>query len=551
MELFGLSIKKIDKATELSAALSPPRNDEGAQDTAPSLGSIYYGVYLDSSGTVASEFNAMQTYRQISQYPEIDIAIQDIVNESVPHEDDTDQIMLEFNSEDNYSDELKETIQSEFKEILDKLDYAQLSSDIFRQWYVDGRLIFQIIIDKNNPQDGIVELRPIDAMKIRKVREIEKVKTPMGVDAIGNIVEYYIYNEQGFINTATNRNSTSTQLPTATGVKISDDAIIYVPSGVVDVNGYSVIGYLHKAIRPINQLRMMEDAMVVTRIARAPERRIFYIDVGSLPKAKAEQYVKDIMNQYRNKMVYDANTGSIRDDKKYMSMLEDFWLPRRDGNKGTEITTLPGAQNLDQITDTNYFKEKVYQALNIPASRLQGEEGFSLGRSTEITRDEVKFQKFINKLRRKFAKLFYEALKTQLILKGVCNDYEWEELSQDIKFVFQTDNSFDELKNAELLQNRLAILQQADQYLGKYFSKEYVQKKVLWMSDDEIEEMNEQINNEKGDPTAQPTIPGMPPGMDPSMMGGGMPGTPGQNDPYGEDGQDDEQDGQQPPQGVQ
>jgi hypothetical protein len=550
ISLFGLEITKLKKANDLSAALTPPINDEGAQDTAPSLGSLYYGVYLDSSGSASSEFNAIQTYRQIAQYPEIDIAIQDIVNEAIPHESDvsSNQVDLIFNEDTACSDELKEAINEEFKHVLDMLNFGNMSSDIFRQWYIDGRLVYQVIVDKSNLSDGIVELRPIDALKIRKVREVEKVKTPSGVDSIGKITEYFVYSEQGFVSN-NQQQKMSGQLSNTTGVKISSDAIIFVPSGITDVNGYTVISNLQKAIRPINQLRMMEDAMVVTRIARAPERRIFYIDVGALPKAKAEQYVKDIMNQYRNKMVYDSATGSIRDDKKYMSMLEDFWLPRRDGGKGTEISTLPGAQNLDQITDTTYFKEKVYQALNIPVSRLQGEEGFSLGRSTEISRDELKFQKFIQKQRRKFSKLFVDTLKTQLLLKGICNDIEWEELRQDITFEFQSDNAFAELKSLELLQNRLMSLQQADQYLGKYFSKEWVQKNILFMTDEQIEEMESQIDGEKGDPTAQPTIPGMPPGMDPSMMGGmggdpnamggqpqgqfGQPQQGQQQDPYG------------------
>ncbi len=533
LQLFGLEITKLKKAGDLSAALTPPINDEGAMDTAPSLGSLYYGVYLDSSGSASSEFNAIQTYRQIAQYPEIDISIQDIVNEAIPHESENakSQVELKFGDDSECSDELKEAVTDEFKIVLDLLNFGNMSSDIFRQWYIDGRSIYQIIVDKSDLSRGIIELRPIDALKIRKVREIEKVKTPSGVDAIGKITEYYVYSEQGFVQN-NQQQKMSGQFPNTAGVKISDDAIIFVPSGITDVNGFTVISNLHKAIRPINQLRMMEDAMVVTRIARAPERRIFYIDVGALPKAKAEQYVKDIMNQYRNKMVYDSSTGTIRDDKKYMSMLEDFWLPRRDGGKGTEISTLPGAQNLDQITDTTYFKEKVYQALNIPVSRLQPEDGFSLGRSTEVTRDEVKFQKFIQKQRRKFSKLFGDALKTQLLLKGVCNDVEWEELRQDITFEFTTDNAFAELKSLELLQNRLMSLQQADQYLGKYFSKEWVQKNILFMSDDQIEQMQKEIDAEKDDPSAQPTIPGMPPGMDPNMMGGmgGDPNAMGQQD---------------------
>lgn len=522
INLFGLEIKKIEKAQELSAPLSAPKNDDGAQDTAPALGSLYYGTYLDTAGTVQSEYNAIQTYRQIAQYAEIDIAIQDIVNEAIPHETTSAQIKLNFDDEAEYSDELKETFAEEFEQVLKLLNYNNLSSDIFRQWYIDGRIAYQVLVDKADLTKGIIELRPIEVLKLRKVREIQKQKTPLGIDSIAAVEEYFLYNEAGFASggktgTSVGLNSGNSQ-SIQTGVKLSTDSVIYVTSGIYDTNGTTVIGNLGKALRPINQLRMMEDAMVVQRIARAPERRIFYIDVGSLPKAKAEQYVKDIMNQYRNKIVYDGATGTITDSKKYMSTLEDFFIPQRE-SKGTKIETLPGMDN-NNIVDTEYFKEKVYQALNIPSSRLQAETGFSLGRSTEVTRDEVKFQKFIDKQRRKFSKLFYDTLKTQLILKGICNNLEWEEIRQNIYFDFQKDNAFSELKDIEILQSKLGLLQQVDQYLGKYFSKEYVNRNILHFNDEEIERMNEQIQEEKGDPTAQPTIPGMPMSGDPSMMSG-------------------------------
>ena len=519
--LFGLEIKKIEKAQEISAPLTAPRNDDGAQDTAPSLGSLYYGVYLDTSGSVQSEFNAIQTYRQISQYPEIDIAIQDIVNEAIPQETASKQVQVSFEEDAEYSDELKDTIATEFDIVLKLLNYNELSSDIFRQWYIDSRIAYQILVDKQDLSRGIVELRPLEALKLRKVREIQKQKTSLGIDSVSKVEEYFLYNEAGFALSGKGSNSvgqTNNNQSVQTGVKLNTDSVLYTPSGIFDTNGTTVIGYIQKAVRPINQLRMMEDAMVVQRIARAPERRIFYIDVGSLPKAKAEQYVKDIMNQYRNKIVYDGNTGTITDSKKYMSTLEDFFIPQRE-SKGTKIETLPGMQN-NSIEDTQYFKERVYEALNIPKSRLQPETGFSIGRSTEVTRDEVKFQKFIDRLRRKFSRLFYDALKTQLILKGICNNLEWEEIKQNLYFEFQKDNAFSELKDIEVLTSKLTLLQQADQYLGKYFSKEYVNRHILHFNDEELERMQEQIEMEKGDPTAQPTVPGMPPGMDPSMMGG-------------------------------
>lgn len=521
LNLFGLEIKRIEKAQDISAPLTPPRNDDGAQDTAPSLGSLYYGVYLDTSGSVQSEFNAIQTYRQISQYPEIDIAVQDIVNEAIPHETATKQVQISFEEEAEYSNELKDTITEEFDTVLKLLNYNDISSDIFRQWYVDSRLAYQVLVDKQDLSRGIVELRPMEVLKLRKVREIQKQKTALGIDSIAKVEEYFMYNEAGFASGGKSGNSAgqpNNNQSVQTGVKLNTDSVIYVPSGIFDTNGTTVIGYLNKGIRPINQLRMMEDAMVVQRIARAPERRIFYIDVGSLPKAKAEQYVKDIMNQYRNKIVYNGETGTITNDKKYMSTLEDFFIPQRE-SKGTKIETLPGMQN-NSIEDTQYFKERVYEALNIPKSRLQPETGFSIGRSTEVTRDEVKFQKFIDRLRRKFSRLFYDTLKTQLILKGICNNLEWEEIRQNIYFEFQKDNAFSELKDIEVLTSKLGLLQQVDQYLGKYFSKEYVNRHILHFNDEELERMNEQIEMEKGDPTAQPTIPGMPPGMDPSMMGG-------------------------------
>lgn len=545
MDLFGFEIKKKKPAGDVSAGIVMPENDDGST-VAVSSGSAFFGVYLDVDAITKNEALAIQSYRDVASYPEVDLAIQDIVNEAIPHEDDSPQVEL-IMDELEFSDTLKNTFTEEFKTILQKLNFSELSSDIFRRWYVDGKLYYQILIDKTNTKRGIVELRPIEATKIKKVKEVKKKVTTTGVPVIDTIEEYFVFNENGFAgntNTSTGNYAPGSALQ---GVKLSPDAVLYCTSGLLDPTGQSVISYLQKAVRPVNQLRMMEDSLVVYRIARAPERRIFYIDVGSLPKGKAEQYMTDIMNRYRNKMVYDAKTGTVRDDKKYMSMLEDFWLPRRDGGKGTEIQTLPGAQNLGTMDDVVYFQQKVYQSLNVPISRLNPEnEGFAgIGRTTEVSRDELKFQKFIDKLRRKFSILLLDALKTQLILKGVCNDLEWEEIRDKIRIRYQKDNVFSEMKNLDILTSRMMILPQVDQYLGKYFSKAWVQKKVLQMTDEDIKEMDVEISAEEGDPTAQPTIPGMPPGMDPSMMGqSGDPSMGGQQGyPFPQDG-GDQQDGQ-------
>jgi hypothetical protein len=554
MDLFGLTIGKKKPAEDKSAAFSLPASDDGASVVAPTSGSAYYGVYLDVDGTLKSDIQQIIKYREMALFPEVDSAIQDIVNEAVPNESENDQIEIILDGAD-ISDQLKEKIVDEFNNTLELLDYNSKSSDLFKKWYVDGRIVYHIIVDKANLKSGIVELRPVEATKIRKVKEVKKEKTDLGVDKIVDINEYYLYNEVGFVaqpqgqqpqgqNSGAGSNSQT--------IKISSDAIIFVPSGHLDYNTNTVLSYLQKAIRPANQLRMLEDATVVYFIARAPERRIFYVDVGNLPKGKAEQYVKDIMNRYRNKMVYDAKTGEVRDDKKYMSMLEDFWMPRRDGGKGTEITTLEGANNQSSMLENvEYFKKKLFESLNVPVSRMQPETGFSLGRSTEISRDEVKFQKFINTLRKKFSILFYETLKTQLILKGICNDLEWEELRQHVSFRFQKDNFFAELKNQDILQARLNLLTAANQFAGIYFSKEKIQKDILMMTDLEIEEEKAKMKAEENDKTAtiwgqnELNQPPMPPGMmgDPGAdpAGGGDPyaqGDPEAQSGVADDGQD-------------
>lgn len=526
--LFGLQIKKLPKAENPSASIGMPQNDDGSTLVTPNVSGSYYGVFMDLDGVVKNDIMQIQQYRTMALYPEVDIAIQDIVNEAIPHEDDRPQLDIILDDLE-VSDSLKVKIENEFKTVLSKFKYSAMSSDIFRRWYVDGRLYYQIIVDKDNLKRGIVDLRPIESTKIRKVKEIKKTKTPQGIETVSGVDEYFVYNEAGFAAQGPTSGISSSAAQTQ-GVKISPDAIIYTPSGYMDANGQNMLSYLHKAIRPSNQLRMMEDALVVYRIARAPERRIFYIDVGNLPKGKAEEYVKQIMDKYRNKMVYDAASGNVRDDKKYMSMLEDFWLPRRDGGKGTEISTLPGAQNLNQMDDVTYFQQKLYQALNVPIGRLQQDQGFSLGKTNEITRDELKFQKFIDKLRRKFSGLFYDALKTQLILKGIINNQEWDEISEKIFFRFQRDNYFTELKDQEVWLSRMGALAQANEYVGNYFSKNWIQKNVLRLTDEDIEKMDEEIDSEKDDPTAQAWSQQQmmqPPmmGQDPSMMGdGGMDG---------------------------
>jgi len=382
---------------------------------------------------------------------------------------------------------IKDRIREEFDKVLELLNFDQKGHDIFRRWYVDGRMYYHKVIDQKNPRKGITELRYIDPKKIRKVKEIKK-KNKLGssIELVDSVREYFLYNDKG-LHSGTNE-----------GIKISPDSITYCPSGLIDQNRGHVLSYLHKAIKPVNQLRMIEDALVIYRISRAPERRIFYIDVGNLPKIKAEQYLKDVMNRYRNKLVYDASTGEIRDDRNHMSMLEDFWLPRREGGRGTEITTLPGGSNLGEIDDIEYFKKKLYRSLNVPISRLEAEAGFSLGRSTEITRDELKFTKFVQRLRKRFTPLFTDMLKTQLILKGVITLEDWSKISQHIQYDFLQDGHFAELKKAELLEDRINALGNIESYIGTFFSKEWVQKNVLNFTQAEIEDMQKQINKEAG-----------------------------------------------------
>jgi len=479
-EFFGFEIKRKEK--ELGA-VTPPATDDGTYDIS---GGGFYSTILDTDGRSRTEDDLIRRYRDIAIQPECDSAIEDIVSEAIAS-DERDMCVSVVLDNLQVSATIKKRIKEEFERILQLLDFNNKAHDIFRRWYVDGRIFYHKVIDSQNPRKGIQQLRYIDPRKIKKVREVQTGKRGQ-VDVVKKFKEFYIYNQHGHqVNN------------TSTGVKLTFDSIAYCPSGLIDMHKGTVLSYLNKAIKPVNQLRMIEDSVVIYRISRAPERRIFYIDVGNLPKIKAEQYLKDVMNRYRNKLVYDASTGEIRDDRNHMSMLEDFWLPRREGGRGTEITTLPGGANLGEIDDITYFQRKLYRSLNVPISRLEAEQNFSLGRSTEITRDELKFTKFVGKLRKKFSVIFNDLLRTQLILTGVIAEEEWKQMSEHIQFDFLQDNNFTELKNAELLKERLEMLSQVENYVGTYFSKEWVKKNVLHLTDDEIGEMQKQMDSEGDD----------------------------------------------------
>jgi hypothetical protein len=493
IKLFGFTLGQKDivqkeNPEQASFALPTPALDDGAVTITQNA---HYGTYVDLEGSVRNELELITRYREMSNHPECDQAITEIVDESICH--DKDGRVVDINLDNlKQPESIKKKITEEFNNVLNMLNFSNLADDIFRRWYIDGRVYYHVIVNEQNPKEGIQELRYIDPRKIRKVREVQKGRDPKtGADIIKSIAEYYIYNDRG----------TTSQSFTAAanqGLRISPESVINVNSGMMDAKNTFVISFLHKAIKPLNQLRMIEDAVVIYRISRAPERRVFYIDVGNLPKGKAEQYLRDIMVKYRNKMVYDASTGELRDDRKHMSMLEDFWLPRREGGKGTEITTLPAGQNLGQMDDVQYFQRKLLQSMNVPFSRLEPQGGglVGLGRSTEVTRDELKFQKFITKIRNKFSQIFDHALKTQLVLKGICTSEEWEEFREKIYYEYKKDNNFAELRDAELLQNRLQILGTIDPYVGRYYSQEWVKKNVLQMSDEDIVEMSKQIEKE-------------------------------------------------------
>lgn len=483
-ELFGFTIarkKQEDQQENLPSIVSPTQED-GAIEIAPGGA---YGTYVDLEGKAKNEGELVTKYRQMALQPECDSAVQDVVNEAIVVTEDSGPVEIVLDKLD-YPENIKKKIHEEFEAIMKLLDFNNNAYDLFRKWYVDGRLYHHIVIDEKNPRQGIKDLRYIDPRKIRKIKEALKEKDARtGATVFKGMNEYYLYNAGGV--------NSSNQ---AQGVKIAKDSISYCHSGLLDERNSMIYSYLHKAIKPLNQLRMLEDAVVIYRLARAPERRVFYIDVGNLPKMKAEQYMRDMMVKHKNKLIYDASTGEVRDDRKFMTMLEDFWLPRREGGRGTEITTLPGGQSLGEMDDVDYFRRKLYKSLNVPITRMDAENQFNLGRASEITRDELKFNKFVMRLRNRFSILFSDLLEIQLALKGVITRGEWKEMKQDIYYDFQEDNHFTELKDTEIMQGRLQILGEVDNFVGKYFSEDWIRKNVLRMTEEEIKDEQKQIDKE-------------------------------------------------------
>ena len=497
-KLFGFSIDDESKKPDSVVSPVPQTNEDGVDYY---IQSGFYGQYVDIEGVYRTEFDLIRRYREMALHPECDAAIEDVVNEAIVSDLYDSPVEIELTNV-NASDKLKQKIRDEFRYIKEVMDFDKKSHEIFRNWYVDGRLYYLKVIDIKRPQDGIQEIRYIDPMKIKFVRQEKKsnkdnlitIQRPEDIrkDIYPEIDEYYVYTPKPNYPTGTFSSAGNTK----GSIKIAKDSITYVTSGLFDRNKGTCLSYLHKAIKALNQLRMIEDSLVIYRLSRAPERRIFYIDVGNLPKVKAEQYLKEVMSRYRNKLVYDANTGEVRDDRKFMSMMEDFWLPRREGGRGTEITTLPGGQNLGELTDVEYFQKKLYRALGVPESRIASDGGFNLGRSSEILRDELKFAKFVGRLRKRFAQMFNDMLRTQLILKNIVTPEDWEVMSDHIQYDFLYDNQFAELKEAELLQNRLGLLATVEPYIGKYYSTEYVRKRILRQTDSEMIEIDEQIEDE-------------------------------------------------------
>ena len=486
MQLFGFEISRTSaEERELATLQAIVPNDQDEPTTEVAAGG-HYGTHLDLEATAKTEADLVTKYREMVMQPECDQAVEDIVNDAIIMDDNAYPIEIVLD-ESNLSSRIKKVVREEFDDILRMLDFGNKGYEIFRRWYVDGRLYYQIVIDKESPREGIKQLRYIDPRKIRKMREQKKKTDPSsGADEYPVARDFYLYNPKG--NLSTNQ-----------GMKIAPDSICHVPSGLVDSRNKMNLGYLHKAIKPLNQLRMLEDAVVIYRLSRAPERRIFYIDVGNLPKMKAEQYLRDMMVKHKNKLVYDASTGEVRDDRRHMTMLEDFWLPRREGGRGTEITTLPGGQNLGEMDDVLYFQKKLSKALNVPVSRQEAEVNFNIGRSTEISRDEIKFQKFINRARNKFAIMFDQLIEIHLALKGIMTRAEWKEAQNSITYNFANDNHFEELKQSEIMTERLRLLGEIDPLVGKYFSLSWVRKNVLKMTEDDIAVIGREIEVEKDD----------------------------------------------------
>jgi len=498
-KLFGFSIEDSEKKSKSIVSPVPPSNEDGVDYY---IQSGFYGQSIDIEGVYRTEYDLIRRYREMSLHPECEGAIEDVVNEAIVSDLYDSPVEIEL-SNLNASDKLKKIIRDEFKYIKEIMDFDKKSHEIFRNWYIDGKLFYLKVIDIKKPEDGIQELRYIDPMKMKHVRQEKKTNNNSGpnLSALTNFnVNQVTYPEieEYFLYTPVSNYPSGMLGSSAKGaIKIARDSITYCTSGLIDRNKGTVLSYLHKAIKALNQLRMIEDSLVIYRLSRAPERRIFYIDVGNLPKVKAEQYLKEVMSRYRNKLVYDANTGEVRDDRKFMSMMEDFWLPRREGGRGTEITTLPGGQNLGELSDIEYFQKKLYRSLGVPESRIAGGgDGFNLGRSSEILRDELKFSKFVARLRKRFANMFNDMLRTQLLLKNIVTPEDWNIMSDHIQYDFLYDNHFAELKEAELLTNRLTLVTTMEPYIGKYFSTEYVRKKILRQTDVEIIEIDEQIDDE-------------------------------------------------------
>jgi hypothetical protein len=515
IKLFGFTLGKQDivraqSPEQPSFALPNEAMDDGAVTI---TSNPYYGTYVDLEGAVRNELELITRYREMANHPELEMAIDDIVNEAITH-DVTGRTVNIVLDKLKQPETVKKKISEEFETVLKMLNFGNLSDDLFKRWYIDGRIYYHVVVDESNPKEGIQELRYIDPRKIRKVRELVKGRDPKtGANIIQSIAEYYVYSDKG---TTTQTYSASVNA----GLRIAPDSIINVNSGLMDAKNTFVISYIHKAIKPLNQLRMVEDAVVIYRLSRAPERRVFYIDVGNLPKGKAEQYLRDVMIKYKNKVVYDSSTGEIRDDRKHMSMLEDFWLPRREGGKGTEITTLPAGQNLGELEDVKYFRQKLLQSLNVPISRLEPQQGgmIGLGRTTEVTRDEVKFNKFIIRLRNKFSQIFDHALEKQCVLKGICTREEWDQFKEDIYYDYVKDNNFTELRDAELLQSRIQTLTTVDPYVGRYYSAEWVRRNILQQTKEEIAQIDQQIKQEEENGTGGPIQqPGQAPEVSPEQ----------------------------------
>jgi hypothetical protein len=524
--IFGFDVKRNKKSSDIitdNPSFVPPEADDGS---AIINAGGYFGTYLDVEGNIKNESDLIRRYREIAMYADVDNAIEDIVNESIVK--NKDGVIVKLNLEDlkeELSDNIRAMIADEFTGILKLLNFSLRAHEIYRRWYVDGRLYYHKIVEPAKPAEGIKELRFIDPRKIKKIREVKKQRDPKtNAEIVTDVKEYYIFNEKGLIASSPGQAGTLT----AQGLKIAPEAVCYVPSGYVDIDKNIVLSYLHKAIKPVNQLRMVEDSLVIYRLARAPERRVFYIDIGNLPKIKAEQYMKDIMAKYRNKMVYDANTGEIRDDKKYLSMLEDFWLPRREGGRGTEIDTLKGGDNLSQIDDIQYFQKKLYQALNVPLSRLLPDQPFNFARGQEISRDEIKFSKFIDRLRNRFGELFMDLLKTQLVAKRILSEDDWKEIRDRVRFDFVQDIFYSEITDLEIERQRIELLAEMQPFVGTYYSRAWVRKHVLRQSEEEVQQLDQEMAQEQQEMVnvAGGAMGPAGPGMAPGIQDGGEQGQP-------------------------